>query len=554
MFDRLFRNGTVVDGTGAPAFRADVAVQGEKIAAVEPGIDAEKARAVHDISGLYLAPGFIDLHTHSDFPLLLDGRALSAVYQGVTTQVIGNCGFAPAPLRQPEDIRRNVFCFQGPFSPEWRDFGDFLAYFNRIETGTNTAVLAGHGALHSWAAGYENRTATEEELQRIDHQLRTALEAGAFGLSTGLEYAPGSNADPRELHMLCSTVAEYGGLYATHVRNRDEKYRSGYSEAFDTARKTGVRLQISHAVPKYGAPDIAAHWFLEQLHHEARTGGSLESKAFEGAFEAVFEAASEAAEKGTAADVIPYEWGPTSLSAILPKELLQFSPSEIAVQLGSAEVRSRVINQERPFWLHFRDQLWDQILLYHSVKFPELVGRNGYEIGDYFKTDPFNGLLSILEEEGASMFSVLMMGKIKRRDHLDLIIRDPLVGVISDAMSLAVEGPLASVIWSPGCYGWVPRFFNEFVGEGKALTLEEGTYKITGFPARRLGLKDRGVIRAGAAADIVIFDPAKLEERASMQEPRQYAGGFTQVLCNGVPTLKEGSCTGSLPGRLLRRR
>ncbi len=528
MYDLLFKNGTVIDGTGAPAFRADVAVQTDKIAAVEPGISGDSAAEVHDIAGQYIAPGFIDLHTHSDFPLLVDGRALSALYQGVTTQVIGNCGFSPAPLRESEDIRRNVFCFHGPYSPDWREFWDFLDHYDALRTGTNTAVLAGHGALRSWGMGYENRTPRGDELELIDRQLRKALEAGAFGLSTGLEYAPGSGADRQELKRLCTTVAEYGGLYATHVRNRDEQYQGGFGEAFRSAEESGVRLQISHAVPKYGAPPEAAQWFLERLHLAA--GGN-----------------------DVAADVIPYEWGPTSLSAVLPKELLRHSPSDIADMLRSGDVRDKVLNQERPFWLHFRDGLWDQVILYYSEKFPDLVGKNARQIGDFFHTDPFNGLLSVLEGERETMFSVLMMGKIKNRAHLELLIQDPLVGVISDAMSLAADGPLSSVIWSPGCYGWVPRFFQEFIGGGKLLSLEQGIEKISGFPARRLGLSDRGRIRRGARADLTVFDPERISENASMEDPRRYAGGFSYVVCNGEAVIEDGRYTGKLPGKLLRR-
>jgi len=529
MYDVLFKNGLIIDGEGNSAFRADVAVSGDSIAAVAAAIPAKKASAVHDISGCYLTPGFIDLHTHSDFPLLLDGRAMSAVHQGVTTQVIGNCGFAPAPLRKPEDVQRNVFCFQGPYSPSWKDFGGYLDVLSQIETGTNVAALAGHGALRSQVAGYENRKLGIDEQRELKLQLEAAMEAGAFGLSTGLEYAPGINADRNELKMLCRRVAERDGLYATHVRNRDEGFREGFGEAIRTAEASGVRMQISHAVPKYGAPPEAAAWFLDLLH-------------------------STAARTDVAADVIPYEWGPTSLSAVLPKELLMHSPAEIAELLNSQVVRDKVIQQEKHFWLHFRDGLWDQVLLYHSEKFPDLVGKTASEIGRFFHTDPFNGLLSVLQAEGASMFSVLMMGKIKSRAHLDTLIQDSLVGVISDGMSLAAEGPLSNLIWSPGCYGWVPHFFQKFVGEDKLLSIETGVAKITGFPARRLGLEDRGVIRVGAKADITVFDKTQIKEKATMEHPQEYAEGFLYVMCNGINVIETGKYTGQNPGKLLRKR
>ena len=528
MYDLVFKNGWVIDGTGKSAFKADVAVLGDSISAIDPSIPVNKAKVYYDISGSYLSPGFIDLHTHSDFPLLVDSRAMSAIYQGVTTQVIGNCGFSPAPLKTAEDMQRNVFCFKGPYIPEWAEFGDFLNYFSHMSLGTNVAPLVGHGALRSWGMGYENRPLHKEELKKINIQLSKAMEEGAFGLSSGLEYAPGINAEGKEMHVLCSTVAAFAGLYATHVRNRDENYRVGFGEAFRTAQESKVKLQISHGVPKYGAPEDAAEWLLDELH-------------------------SAATQIDVAGDVIPYEWGPTSLSAVLPKELLKNQPAEIAEMLKSKGVRDRVIGQEKHFWLQLRDERWEQILLYYSRAFPELVGKTAYEIGEYFHTDPFNGLLSVLQGEGESMFSAVMMGKIKNRRHLKQLIQDPMVGVISDAMSLAKDGPLSDMIWSPGCYGWVPHYFSEFIGEGKLFSLETGIEKITGFPAGRLGLKDRGFIETGAKADITVFKPEDIVETSSMTNPQEYAVGFTYVVCNGQLTIKDGKYTGNLSGKLLRR-
>ncbi len=527
MYDVLFRNGTIIDGLGTSAFKADVAVSDDTIVAVENSISPENAHTVVDTEGRYLSPGFIDLHTHSDFPLLLDGRALSAVYQGVTTQVIGNCGFSPAPLKSYDDMQRNVFCFRSPYSPSWKDFGGFLSRLSEVELGTNVAALVGHGALRSRVIGYENRSLVAEELRTLNAQLESAMNAGAFGLSSGLEYAPGVNANHEELVMLCKTVAKRRGLYATHVRNRDESFRTGFGEAFRLVENSGVRMQISHAVPKYGADPDAAKWLLDELNRASK-------------------------QQDVAADVIPYEWGPTSLTAVLPKELLKYPPEKIATLLEHQSIRETVKQQKAPFWLQFRDGLWDQVLLYYSEKFPELAGKSAYEIGEYFKQDPFDGLLSILQAEAGSMFSVLIMGKIKKRSHLELLIQDSLVGVISDSMSLALDGPLSKINWSPGCYGWIPHYFNEFIGKGRLLSIETGVAKITAFPARRLGLKDRGFIRVGAKADIVVFDPERIVENATMQHPVGYAEGFDYVMCNGRFVIEAQKTTGTLPGNVLR--
>ena len=526
MYDVLFAGGCIIDGSSRPRFQADVAISGDTIAAVEPAIAKNHAREFIDITGFYLTPGFVDLHTHSDFPLLLDARALSFAYQGVTTQVIGNCGFGPAPLNRPEDLRRNVFCFKEPYTPTWTDSQGFLHYMSERPFGTNIAVLVGHGALRSWAVGYENRPVTEFEQRKMRNELSQAMTNGAFGLSSGLEYAPGINADDAEIAALCSTVAEHGGLYTTHVRNRDIDFESGFSEAFRAARNSGVKLQISHAVPKYGASAHAATWLLDALR-------------------------TERAATDVAGDVIPYEWGPTSLSVILPPKMLKSEPAQIAQMLESSQVRQAIIEQEKPFWLLLRDRRWEDILLYYSITYPHLMGKNAHEIGEYFNTDPFNGLLSVLQGERSAMFSALIMGRIKSRSDLEQILTDPAIGVISDAMSLATDGPLGDVIWSPGCFGWVPHYFAEFVGEGKLLDLETGVYKITGFPAERLGLTDRGIVRQGAKADLAIFHPSAIADRASIATPQRYAAGFKYVMCNGGFVVKGGEFAEQLHGTLL---
>jgi N-acyl-D-aspartate/D-glutamate deacylase len=376
--------------------------------------------------------------------------------------------------------------------------------------------------------GFDQRPATLTEQAEMEQLLTDCMEVGAWGMSSGLEYFPGSSAASEEIDGLCRVVEKYNGLYTTHVRNRDEHYRQGFKEPLDTALRSGVRLQISHIVPKYGAPPEAARWTLEQL-------------------------SSYADDIDVACDAIPYEWGPTTMTAILPASLLKNDISEIVQILRDPTRREAIKNQEQFFWLLVRDQCWESIKLYHSLKFPELIGKNGFEIAEALRTTPFDALLDILADEGEQMFSVLMMGKIKRENDLADCIAYHSCGIISDGLSLSPTGPLKAINWSPGCYGWVARFFERFAGTSKLLSIEEGVARITGAAARRLGLSDRGLIRKGYWADIAVFDPEQLVDRTSLQDPAVFPSGIPYVVINGEIAVENGQYLDRLQGRLLRK-
>ena len=527
MFDLLIKNGKIIDGSGSASFNADLAVDGGRIAEIGK-FNAASAKTAIDARGLYVSPGFIDLHSHSDFTLLLDCRAESFVRQGVTTEVIGNCGMSAAPLKHKEDLRRNVFCYSEQFEPRWSSADQYFSVLEENNPGINVVPLIGHAALRSYVMGFEQRAATSREQSAMEQLLADCMEFGAWGMSSGLEYFPGSSADPAEIDGLCRVVNRYNGLYATHVRNRDENYRQGFQEPLDTALRSGVRLQISHIVPKYGAPPEAAGWTLEQLSSCADT-------------------------IDVACDAIPYEWGPTTMTAILPASLLKNDISEIVRILGDPSRREAIKNQEQFFWLLIRDRCWDSIKLYHSIKFPELIGKNGFELAEALNTTPFDALLDILAEEGEQMFSVLMMGKIKRENDLADCIAYHGCGIISDGLSLSPTGPLKGINWSPGCYGWVSRFFECFVGKSKLLSIEEGVSRITGAAARRLGLSSRGLLRKGYWADIVVFDPEQLVDRTSLQDPAVFPTGITCVVINGEIVVENDQYLDRRQGRLLRK-
>ena len=373
----------MVDGSGSIPRRTDIGIRDGRIAAIDLPKDVPAGTSI-DADGLYVAPGFIDLHSHSDFTLLLDGRAESFIRQGVTTEVIGNCGMSCAPLAHPADLKRSVFGYLEPFSARWSSMAEYLAELESVGPGINVAPLAGHAAIRSSVMGFEKRQASARERMQMKALLRDCLEEGAWGLSSGLEYFPGSSASTEEIADLCGVVSGCGGMYATHVRNRDEHYQAGFQEAFDAAWKTSVRLQVSHIVPKYGAPADAAAWTLDRL------------RSYSGQLD-------------IGCDVIPYEWGPTTMTVLLPAELLRQEIPAIVRTLRDERGRRAIREQRQHFWLLVRDERWDLIKLYHSRKFPELIGKNAFEIADALQATPFDALLEILAEEGEQMFGVLMM-------------------------------------------------------------------------------------------------------------------------------------------------
>jgi len=528
MFDIIILNGIVVDGTGRKRRKIDIGINGEDIVALGD-LNKAKGLKIIDAKGLFVTPGFIDLHTHSDFVLLLDGSAESFVRQGVTTQVIGNCGFSCAPLKKQEYLRRNIFGYSKSFKVDWTKLNGYLKILEKNGLGTNVITLIGHAAVRSYVMGYENRRATIREIARITEVLEESIEQGAFGLSTGLEYFPGNIASDDEIISLLRVIKRYDCIYATHVRNRDEKFVSGFSEAFRIAEKIGIKLQISHAVPKYGAPEIASDWFLEELNKYGKT-------------------------TDIACDVIPYIWGPTSITAILPKTILNNNIRKISKLLKNNQVRKHIKNQELPMWLLFRDRCWDKICIYYSKKYPEFIGNNLIEVSEKLRTTPFNAIIDILVAEGEDMFSTLMIGKIKNEKDLKKIINHPLAGVISDGMSLSTKGKLKNVRCSPGCYGWVPQFIKGYTGKGKKLTLEEGVAKITGFPSRRLGLKRRGLIRNGFKADITIFSLDDFNDNSTFLRPGICPDGLKHVLVNGEIIINNFKSTKKLAGKLLKNK
>lgn len=355
-----------------------------------------------------------------------------------------------------------------------------------------------------------------------------ALDQGAAGFTTGLEYWPGSLCGIEHIAPLCEAVARRGRLYATHVRNRDIYYDLGFGEAIATARASGARLQISHIQPKFGAPPHAMEHTLELIEVARRHGVDL------------------------AFDVIPHDWSHTRISAILPKWAQEGGPAALLDRLGDEALREAMKRNPNPMWRLVNAGHWGEIRLLRSDANPGLVGATFEEIGRDRGVDPYDAVLDLLREEGEGLHHLLWTSRSFSEDDVRLCLQQDDCAVISDTLALAPDGPLGDQIGSLSGYGWAARFLGTYVRDESLLSLAEGIRKLTSVPAGRLGLSDRGLLAPGKVADIVCFDAGRIASRCSVKEPRRFAAGIAHVLVNGRAVVRDGRRLDENPGRVLR--
>lgn len=523
----IFRNAHLMDGTGTEAHRSDVLVSRGRI--VQVGcVSSSVPGEVIDLEGLTLAPGFIDLHTHSDVSLLRDGRAENQLMQGVTLEVVGNCGHSCAPLSQPPNLTGLTLGPELGSEPCWCEFEDYLDTLEASELGVNVAALVGHGALRVATMDNPQRGASRREIASLCASLDRALLGGAIGFSTGLEYMPGMCAGTDELASLCQVVARHDALYATHVRNRDVQYELGLGEALATARASQARLQVSHMTPKYGAPPHAAEHMLEMV-------GWCRDEGLDVAY-----------------DVIPHNWGPTAMASILPAWAFEGGTSHILDRLRDPAQRQAIKAAPNPIWRLVAEQRWDDIVLFGCEANPGLMGATLREIGRLREADPLDCVLDLLVEEEEGFRSVTWAGRNFADADTEALLEASYAGVISDSIAMTRDGPLGKLRWSPSAYGWVARFLQSCARQDGWMPMAEAVRRITSLPAARLGLRDRGGIFPGAWADMVVFDPANVVDRSTLAEPNTPPDGFRHVLVNGAFALRDGALTDRCCGTVVR--
>lgn len=525
-FEIVIKEGIIFDGKGGEPFQADIGITGDLIKSIGK-IPASKGTEVIPARNLAVSPGFIDVHDHSDIGLIVNPKAESAVRQGITTLLSGNCGSSPFPVAEEvfEEEQKNLK-EQYDIDLTWRDISDFFSRLEEKGAAVNYATLVGHGSIRGAAMGLNDRPPTVEELGRMREMVRENILAGAFGLSTGLEYAPGSYALADEIAELCKVTAQMGGVYATHMRDEGDYLLESIEETIEAARQSGVSFQISHfkiAYPRNWHKIDAA---LSKIEEAKKEGIDI------------------------ACDRYPYIAGATGLSFYFPLWAKQGTTQEFLARLKDpsldSRLRSHVAEQEKKLGS------WEKVIISSVVseKNRWTQGKSVLDASAENGKRPYDFMKDLLiEEEGRVGMITFMMTE----DNLKRILAHPLVGVGCDGSAIAPYGPLGRGKPHPRNYGTFPRVLGKYVREEKICPAGEMIKKMTSLPAEKFGFKKRGVIAPDFFADLVIFDPDKIADQATWVEPHQYPVGVEYVLVNGQVVIERGEHTGHLPGEVLRK-
>lgn len=528
MLDLIIKGGEVVDGTGAPPIRADLAVREGRIVEVGDCPDLEGA-ALWDATGKCVCPGFIDIHSHADFSLLVNRFAESAVRQGITTVVTGNCGHGPAPAPHKRLAQQNTVGFSENWKVDftWKSFPEYLDVLFSPGLSMNVAPLLPHGTVRLAVMGYDPRPATRHEIERMKSLVEEAFEAGAVGLSTGLEYSPGRYAEEEELVALSSVAAKYGGFYASHIRNRGEQFLSAVEEALNVCRKAELPGQLSHLAPRPYAPEDMFEKVLARV-YEARDKENVQ----------------------VGLDTFPDTWGPAPVVALLPPWVCEGSREEVLGRLDSAETREtcREYFQDPTNYL-LRLGGFESFYLSCSKSHPEWVGKSFQEISEILALDPVETIFELILADGADFYNVLLRHIYATQEDLDQLLLQPICSLESDGVIGAPYGHLKPFVMNRSSYGYTVRFLQEYVLERQLFSFEEGIRKMTSLPAQSANIDDRGILRAGMAADVIVMDLEQLADRSTDIQPQAYPAGLELVLVNGQIVLDHDRHTHSLPGR-----
>ncbi len=525
----LIRGGTVVDGSGAPGRRADVAVAGDRVAAIGPGL-AGPAERVIEAGGHVVAPGFIDAHSHSDLFYLGCPSAESKVRQGVTTEVVGMCSFSQAPLRpeQREVIQGWAGGIGASLDLRWETFGQYLDALRAVQPSVNVAHFVGHGALRIAAMGFEARPAGPDDLRAMERRLGEAMDAGAFGFSTGLVYPPSAYSETDELIALARFMVGRGGLYFSHIRGESAMLLDSIAEAVRIGEAGGVGVQISHvkASGRENWPKIDA---ALRLIEQARARGV-----------------------DVAGDVYPYNAGSTKMDNLMPAWAHEGGMARLLERLADPAARRRIVAEclvDGERWRNVSQggTGFDQIFI-ASCKRRELEGLNLAQLAQQTGREPAEAMLDLLLEQRCTVGMVSFSQSI---ENVAKVLAHPALMVGSDSIPLfAGEGDRPGKP-HPRTYGTFPRVLGEYARERKLFSLETAVHKMTGMPAARLGLRDRGVLREGAFADLTVFDAATVRDESTYADPHRYPTGIPYVVVNGVVTVDGGRMRAAGSGRVL---
>jgi N-acyl-D-amino-acid deacylase len=529
MYSYIFRGATVIDGSGSSPRKADVALAGDRIAAIEPGITDAAANIV-EAEGLVLAPGFIDIHSHTDLTIFTRPEVASKAFQGVTLEVVGNCGIGAFPVHDAHLEELGDFLHMHGFRlPQdglgWRDFRSYADAIERLGIAINLAPLIGHAPLRIMAMGMEEREPSAAELGDMRRRLDEALQQGAWGMSTGLIYPPGSFAKTEELIELARVLSARRALYTSHIRNESSGLLAAIEEAITIGRESGARVQVSHLK-------------------------AMGKKNWGGAQEALTKLSAARAEGiDIAADQYPYNASATTLSTLIPQWAQEGGVARMLERLGTPELKARLAADVAE-QIAARDGA-DAIVVTdcRSRQNRDLEGMTLAAIARSLNCTPQEAVMRLVfGENGAAGAIFFAMGE----EDVARIMTDPDVAVGSDGHGLDAAAD-AGEATHPRSYGTFPRVLGRYVREKKVLPLELAIRKMTSLPASRLGITDRGLVRSGYAADLVLFDPSSIRDLSDYTAPHRYSAGVIHLVVAGQFVIEHGKLTGHRPGRVLRR-
>lgn len=529
-YDILLRGGWIYDGGGGAPFRGDLAIRGDRIAAVGERVGGTAPQVV-DVQGLAVAPGFINMMSWANLSLIEDGRSQSNIRQGVTLEVMGE-GNSMGPLseamketmrRQQGDIRYDI---------EWTTLGEYLEYLERRGVSPNVASFIGAATPRIHVVGYEDRPPSPEELEEMKALVRQAMEEGAVGVASSLIYPPGSFASTEELIALARTAAAYDGLYASHVRNEASRLVEAVDELLTIAREADIRAEIYHL----------------------KASGRSNWPKFDEVIRKVEEARAEGLE--ITADIYTYPAGATGLNSTMPPWVQEGGFEESLRRLRDPETRRRIVaemNRESDEWenMYLGAGTPENILLvgFRNDDLKPLTGKTLAEVAKMRGTSPEETAMDLIVEDGSRVGTVYFT---QSEDNVRKAVALPWVSYCSDSASVAAEGVFLESSIHPRAYGSFARLLARYVREEGIVPLEEAIRKLTSLPADALRLRERGRLREGYHADVVVFDPETIRDHATFEDPHQYATGVVHVFVNGGQVLRDGEHTGATPGRVVR--
>jgi N-acyl-D-amino-acid deacylase len=529
-YDLVLRGGTIYDGSGEPPYVGDLAIRGDRIVALGD-IEDQTATAEIDVSGLAVAPGFINMMSWANVSLIEDGRSQSDIRQGVTLEVMGE-GDSMGPLN--EEMRASMQENQGDirFDVSWTTLDEYLQFLEDKGVSPNVASFIGAETPRRYVIGYDDRQATPDEMEEMKLLVRQAMEDGALGVASSLIYPPGSFANTDELVELASVAAEYDGLYASHMRNEGFALLEALDELIEIARRADIRAEVYHL----------------------KAAGASNWDLLDPAIERIEAARAEGLH--ITADVYTYPAGSTGLNVIFPPWVQEGGFDQSIVRMKDAATRDKIaaeILEESTEW----ENMWlgsgtpDNILLvgFDNPEMKHLTGKTLAEVAEERGGDPRYVAMDLIIEDDSRIQTVYFS---QSPDNLRKKVALPWVSFCSDAASLASEGVFLQSSTHPRAYGSFARVLGMFVRDEKLLTLEQAIHKLAALPAVNLKLDRRGRLEKDFYADVVVFDPEEIRDHATFAEPHQYATGMVHVLVNGVPVLADGEHTGATPGRVVR--